>query len=585
MGVRGLAASLAMWAVAWAAPVSAQAPPPKPAAAPSQTAPQSASQPMATAPVPVAPGVSTAFGSSIYVIRYDHWTDADERGFGEFITAIGESGCRRVNECLHIAQNPFRASDPPGIEFRSDCADLPYVLRAYYAWKRGLPFSYEAAVEPRGHTRDIRYTPNGNEVVERKDVLTGSVSGYELLDEIRDIISSASYRIHPDLDSPLPPDLYSPAIDAKSIRPGSLVYDPNGHVATIYKIDADGRAEYIDAHPDNSVTRGYYDERFVRSRPGMGAGFKNWRPMRLVGATRRSDGVYIGGRVVLAANKDIADYSETQFFGTGPRPAEDSDWANGSFQLNGEYLDYYDWVRAKLAGGKLEFDPVKEVHDMVESNCNDLHYRYDAVVLSLQQGLQNRAEPERLPANIYGTEGDWEDFSTPSRDARLKTAFKELRDQAERFVKMYKAGDAKLVYKGRDLVGDLIATYDRTAEACRLTYQRSDNSPVTLSYEEMRKRLFAMSFDPYQCVERRWGASDPRELATCRDGAGKQAWYAAEQNLRNQLDRTYEAEMDFTLDELRTPGPGKGVAIPPDIDTRAYLLSVRGTQPKQAAKN
>ena len=572
---------LALVAVLCAAQAGAQTPmPAQPAKAPTIVPSRVAPKPLTTAPVPAAPGAMIEGANALYIVRYDHWTDADERAYGEFITAIGESGCHRVNDCLHIAQNPFRASDPPGVEFHSDCADLPYVLRAYYAWKRGLPFSYESAVEPRGHTRDIRYTPNGNEVVERKDVLTGSVSGYELLDEIRDIISSASYRIHPDLDGPLTPDMYSPAIDAKSIRPGSMVYDPNGHVATIYKIDPDGRAEYIDAHPDNSVTRGYYDERFVRSRPGMGAGFKNWRPMKLVGATRRTDGVYIGGRVVVATNKEIADYSEVQFFGTAARPTADGDWANGSFMLNGEYLDYYDWVRAKLAGGKLEFDPVKEVHDMVESNCNDMHYRYDAVVLALQAGLQTRSEPERLPANIYGTEGDWEDFSTPSRDARLKTAFKELHDQVMRFARMYVAGDKKLVYTGHDLVADMQDAYDRTASACKLTYQRSDGSPVTLGYEEMRKRLFLMSFDPYQCVERRWGATDAAELSTCGDGPEKQAWYAAEQNLRNQLDRTYDAEMDFTLEELRTPGPGKGVAQPPDTDVLGYLWSVRGAQPK-----
>ncbi|HEY1632973.1 MAG TPA: hypothetical protein VGF56_16770 [Rhizomicrobium sp.] len=572
-------AVLAMICAATAAAQTPQQPPPQ-AQAPQPVRPSEA-RPMPTAPVPAAPSALTTGASSLYIVRYDHWTDADERAYGEFITAIGESGCHRVNDCLHIAANPFRASDPPGIVFHSDCADLPYVLRAYYAWKRGLPFSYENAVEARGHTRDIRYTPNGNEVVERKDVLTGSISGYELLDEVRDQISSASYRIHPELDDPEEPDLYSPAINAKSIRPGSMIYDPNGHVATIYKIGPDGRINYIDAHPDNSVTRGFYDERFVRSRPGMGAGFKNWRPVRLVGATRRSDGVYLGGHVVLAANKDIADYSAEQFYGTGARPAEDRDWANGSFQLNGEYLEYYDWVRARLAGGKLEFDPLKEVHDMADSNCNDLHYRQDAVVLALQQGLQNRGEPDRLPANIYGTEGDWEDFSTPSRDARLKTAFKELRDQTERFVKMYQTSDKHLVYKGRDLVGDLIAIYDREAAACHLTYLRSDNSPVTLGYDDMRKRLFLMSFDPYQCVERRWGAADPRELATCRDGAQKQAWYAAEQNLRNQLDRAYDAKMDFTLEELRTPGPGKGVAQAPDIDVRAYLTTMRGAQPKK----
>src|SRR5665213_1332020 len=375
------------------------------------------------------------------------------------------------------------------------------------------------------------------------------------------------------------PDLYSPAISVKSIHPGTLIYDPNGHVATIYRVDPDGRINYIDAHPDNSLTRGFYDIRFVRSRPGMGAGFKNWRPITLVGATRRSDGVYVGGHDVLPPNKNIADFSETQFFGTGARPAADSSWAIGGFALAGENMDYYDYVRAVLAGGKLEFDPVKEVHDMVDSNCADLHYRGEAVDLAIAAGLQNQSQPERLPANIYGTEGDWETYSSPSRDARLKTAFKELRDQAQRFVKMYQAGDKKLVYQGSDLVADLIATYDREAAVCQISYTRSDGSKVNFGYETARHRLFLTSFDPYQCIERRWGATDPAELSTCRDGERKQAWYLAEQNLRNQLDRTYDAQMDFTLDELRVPGPGKGVVTPPDIDTRAYLASMVGVRP------
>ena len=111
-------------------------------------------------------------------------------------------------------------------------------------------------------------------------------------------------------------------------------------------------------------------------------------------------------------------------------------------------MDYYDYVRAKLAGGKLSFDPLQEVADMVQSNCADLSYRADAVTVALAAGLQNQAEPERLPVNIYGTEGDWEDYSTPSRDARLKTAFKELRDNAERFMTLYRAHDPRLVYRG-----------------------------------------------------------------------------------------------------------------------------------------
>ena len=359
----------------------------------------------ADAPVlaPAPPPVAAPPPGSIYNVRFDRWTAADERGFGEFITSIGDSECRTVDSCLHGPGNPFRASDPEGIYFRSDCADLPYVLRFYYAWKRGLPFAYVSEVEPRGHTRDIRYTARGNAVAERVTVAGGQQSGYAIIDTLREAISSATFRIHPELEEPLEQDLYSPAIAPGSIRPGTVIYDPNGHLATVYRVDPDGRIHYLDAHPDNALTRGFYDLRFVRASPGMGAGFKNWRPVTLVGATRRPDGTYQGGHVVLPANKTIADFSVEQFFGNGPRPQDDRDWREGTFTLNKQAMDYYDYVRARLAGGSLSFDPLKEVHDMVESNCADLHYRADAVTLAITGGIASQPQPGHLPQNIYGT--------------------------------------------------------------------------------------------------------------------------------------------------------------------------------------
>jgi hypothetical protein len=516
--------------------------------------------------------------SSIYVVRFDHWTAEDERGFGEFLTSIGDSNCNTVDRCLHGRGNPFRASDPEGSYFRSDCADLPYVLRFYYAWKRGLPFAYVSLVEPRGRTRDIRYTARGNRVAERFTVQSGQSSGYAIIETLRDAVSSATYRMHPDLEDPLPQDFYSPAITPKAIRPGTVIYDPNGHLATIYRVDPDGRIHYLDAHPDNALTRGFYDLRFVRASPGMGAGFKNWRPPSLVGATRQKDGSFTGGHVELPANAALPDFSAEQFFGNGPQPEDDRDWRDGTFALNGQVLDYYDYVRARLAGGKLEFDPVKEVHDMVASNCADLHYRADAVLLAVQAGLANAPEPPRLPPNIYGTEGEWETYSTPSRDARLKTAFRSLRDTAARFMAMYQANDRRLKYAGQNLAVDMLTAYHREAAACTISYPRSDGSTVTLGYEEARLRLFLMSFDPYHCIERRWGARNSAELATCRDGDNKRAWYAAEQNLRNQTERTYEVEMNFSLSDLNAHVAGSGVSAPPDTDVRSYLWRVKGAQ-------
>src|SRR6187551_633308 len=113
---------------------------------------------------------SGALASTVYHLRQGAWTAADERGYGAFLAAIGASGCRTVNSCLHDPANEFADSDSPAIAFRSDCADLPYVLRFYYAWHRGLPFSYVSDVSPRGRSRDIRYSPRGNRVEGRVTV-------------------------------------------------------------------------------------------------------------------------------------------------------------------------------------------------------------------------------------------------------------------------------------------------------------------------------------------------------------------------------------------------------------------------------
>lgn len=509
------------------------------------------------------------YPSGPYAIRATHWSESDEKEFGQFLTELGESGCGSVNKCLHDPRNPFRGSDAPGVIFEADCADLPYYLRFYFAWKRGLPFSFISEVEPRGHTRDMRYTAAGNRVVAR--LFPSGQNGYAILDYLREAVSSATYRIHPELETPEQQDLYSPAITPKAIRPGTVIYDPNGHLALVWKVERNGRIHYLDSHPDASVTRGFYDVRFVRSSPGMGAGFKNWRPQSLEGARRSADGSFSGGHIVVAANKDIADYSLEQYFGNGPRPASDAQWNEGRFTLNNENIGYYDYVRGQLAGGTLLFDPLREVADMVDSNCADLQYRGAAVDLALAAGLHKQNEPDRLPANIYGTEGDWETYSTPSRDARLKTAFKELNDSARRFLWMAQRGDPKLAYKGKTLATDMLAVYDAHAGQCKITYSRSNGSKGSFGYEEARRRLFAMSFDPYHCPERRWGAS-AAELVSCPDNSLKTAWYEAERNLRNQIDRTYDTRMDFTLDELKTPGPGKGVATPPEIDIRSWLV-------------
>lgn len=513
-------------------------------------------------------------------ITKTQWSESDERAFGEFVTAIGESNCRTFDECLKGAWNIYRASDPKGMFFYADCADLPYALRAYFAWKNGLPFSYASGVAAVGRSNDLRYSRYGNYVYKRTDVVApvegAFPNGRSVLNGINNVISSAMFRFAPSQTRGELFDFYPVEISREAIRPGTVIYDPNGHVAVVYSVDDDGRIRFIDTHPDNSLTRGSYGKRFVRASAPMGAGFKNWRPMKLVGGQQGADGTWYGGRVVVAPDSELPLRSDEQFFGTEmPRATQ---WMGAPFVYKGERLDYYDYVRQAVAKGDVVYDPVMETRLMVRELCDDLHYRAQSIDIAVKAGLNNRAQPSRLPDNIYGTSGDWETYSTPSRDARLKTSFVELKDQIVRFVEMAKTGGDKLDYAGTDIAGDLAAVYGEEAAACKVSYTASNGEVRELGFEEARSRVFDFSFDPYHCPELRWGARDPAELATCPDGETKRAWYDAQQRLRNQVERTYDVRMGFTLGQLKAAAPGSGQDDAPETDVMAALsASLRGT--------
>ena len=86
-------------------------------------------------------------------------------------------------------------------------------------------------------------------------------------------------------------------------------------------------------------------------------------------------------------------------------------------------------------------------------------------------------------------------------------------------------------------------------------------------------RLFKMSFDPYHCIELRWGAEGD-EGRSCPDNKIKLKWYTAEQRLRNQPDRTYDIQMGFDLEELGRRVNGTGIDTPPAVDIKSLIESI-----------
>ena len=506
----------------------------------------------------------------LWRILRTQWTDADEKGFEDFVRRIGESDCKTMQECLTSpTSNPrFHATNPADMRFFADCADLPYLLRAYYAWKNGLPFSFASGMRSLGSPGDIRYN-NGNRVSTRKDLIFAGVDARRAIPDITTLVTTAQFRTAPEAAGQLLPDQYPVGVTRDSIKPGTIIYDAYGHIAVVYDVTHEGRVLFMDSHPDNSLTRGLYGRAFHRQAPSVGGGFKRWRPLKLVNATRQSDGSYVGGHIELAPDSQLRDWSDEQYFGTEtPRP---KDWREARFTINDREKDYYHFVRLRLAPSGFRYDPIEETRVMVRNLCRDIHYRREAIDFALKAGLHRRTPPARLPYNIYGTDGPWEIYSTPSRDARLKTGFKELRDEIARFIDQVAKGSDEVIYTGSDLKRDLRDVYEAETAACSITYTRSNGTPATLTFRDVAARLFDLSFDPYQCVERRWGATSAGELATCPDKGARMAWYDAQRRLRNQIDRVYDARMDFTLADLKKKLPGSGVDSPPDIGIAALI--------------
>jgi hypothetical protein len=462
-----------------------------------------------------------AAGAAPWRITRDHWGPEDERGFGAFVTALGQSGCNSAQSCLRSAANPWRGSDGDFIDIDADCAKFPYLLRAYYAWKNGLPFGYADGVS------GARFSQGGNRVVSRAEITDhgGGIDPKRAILALMDNVYSGTYRVDAASTEGMPSDFYSPALQPGSIHPGTVIYDPNGHVGIVWQVDASGRIFYMDAHPDFTVSRSVYGAQFGQSPARLGGGLKNWRPLRLEGA-RRDGRFLVGGHVVVARQREIPDFSLVQYQGTD---------GQGHFVYGGVRLGFYEYVRAAVSGGRTDYNPVYELQATMRTLCNDLNDRAQAVQQAVANGIAAKPHPARLPDNIYLTDdGEWEAYATPARDTRLRAAFVQFRRDLARMIDLWRMRDPRIVHDGQFLREDLLRAYDAQSEACRIVFLTADKRPVAMTFDGMARHLLAMSFDPYMCEALRWGDAS---AASCNDGAEKRRWYDAEAPMRAEIGR------------------------------------------------
>jgi len=373
-------------------------------------------------------------------ITKTEWTAADEKGFGDFVAAIARSGCTTTVSCMRSAANLYHESDPASFELHADCAKWVYMLRAYYASKNGLPFSYVSKIT--GYGDDLRFTETSNTALARRDLIDNGdgIAVIPVLRVLHDQVWTATYRMHPAYETPVEQDFYSPKIQPGSIRPGTAIYDINGHVGLVYEVTADGRILYMDAHPDENVTRSLYGPQFGQSPAKLGGGFKNFRPLKLVGAAQTDDGAYIGGSMVLASNEEIADYSLEQYRGNVPNA--NADGPGSQFLYNNIPLGLFEYARASMSGGGYAFNPVYELKATLVSLCRDAK------------------------------------DGTPTSVARLQNGFVTLYRDLTEMIALWEKRDLRIVYDGRSLKETLGDVYAAEAQACSMSY--ADNQGRTI---------------------------------------------------------------------------------------------------------
>jgi hypothetical protein len=440
-----------------------------------------------------------------------------------------------------------RNEDATQTSQRPDCADFVYFLRAYFAFKMGLPFGYSNCsrgfggnppkcyqwfdVEhpevtrppPPPDQQDIAQaapptpppaqTPGVLRLFGRSDPTVEEPAAppakaappkpkpptnfSEYLRDIGDVVHTGAARAGDDNA-----DFYIVPLTQQALRPGTVYADPYGHVLMLVRRVPEvngtpGVFLAVDAEPDGSITR----KRFWRGNflfahePTLGTpGFKHFRPIMREknGPLRRLSNAEI------AKNPQYGDYS-----------AEQS-------QITAE--DFYDRMDDVMSPEPL--DPVSAMTDAITSLTEQIKTR----VTSVENGRKwqtKAAGDATMPdgAAIFATTGAWEDFSTPARDFRLLIAVDVVRKFPDRFARR---SDRYAIPAGKsvaDVKAELQGMLASELASRKISYTRSDGSQWTLSVKDVVDRAtdFEMAYNPNDCVELRWGAAvNSDEASTCK---------------------------------------------------------------------
>jgi hypothetical protein len=408
------------------------------------------------------------------------------------------------------------AEDDQNVIVRPDCADLPYFLRAYFAYKLGLPFAWSRC--SRGAdgvppvcgdfaTSSNPFPPLDGKPQELPTWADPKRSGpwennARRLGEffrttLADAVQSGAGRTPAEDETG---DYYPVSLSTETLRPGTIFADPYGHVLVIAKRLAQtgtsgGILLAVDGQPDGTVARKrYWRGNFLFAvDPSLGAaGFKRFRPVLRDKAT---------GRWRHLANAELPDYSQEQY-------------AAG---VEG----FYDKMDDVLSPAPL--DPTQALLETIDALEEQVKTRVNSVENGRKFLASGKAAAD-MPdgAKIFETTGEWEDFSTPSRDLRLLIAIDVARAIPARVARRPERYAMPPLETPEQVRAALEARLTHELHERKFKYVRSDGTDFQLTLQDVvdREGSLEMAYNPNDCVEARWGAppgSD--ESATCKGHA------------------------------------------------------------------
>jgi hypothetical protein len=428
------------------------------------------------------------------------FADADE---GSSWKALHEVTRDRSRNILHdhLGLGEDDPSGPNALEMTPDCADNPYFLRAYFAWKLGLPFgfhetSWGTLESPPAAGRFIMAEPR------RPGAGTGNLvpAMRRLLARIKNTVHAGNGRTALRADGT---DYYPLALTRAALKPGTVYADPYGHTYTLVRWIGQTRKSPglllgADAQPDGTIgVKRFWKGNFLFTTEEVVGepGFKAFRPIVLDAA----------GRPRLLTNREIEaspDYGDLSF--EQERMSGEAFYAAMEKLINPEPLD-----------------AVAAFEDLFRALHEQLLVRVDSVANGEAFMTSHPGTVIPMPSGkaVFQSLGPWEDYSTPNRDLRLLIAIDtvlEFPDKVARNPAAYELGGRKTPDGIRR---ELLALQKKRAAELSITYTGSDGSPRVLTLAEIFRRTdaFEMGYNPNDSVEIRWGAPEgSAERATAR---------------------------------------------------------------------